>query len=123
MEQGVIDQSNAAFWNTLCGTGLAQSIELTGQQPGDLQRFDEVYLGLYPYLRDYVPQDLSGKKVLEIGLGYGTLGQLLVERGADYHGADIAAAPVAMMRKRLEWLGKPAANARQASVLELPWED
>jgi SAM-dependent methyltransferase len=123
VEQEVLDQSNAGFWETLCGTGLAQSIGLTGQERDDLRRFDDVYLGHYPYLQRYVPADLSGKKVLEIGLGYGTLGQLLAERGADYSGADIAAAPVAMMRKRLEWLGRPVDTVRQASALELPLED
>ena len=48
---------------------------------------------------------------------------MLAERGADYSGADIAAAPVAMMRKRLEWLGRPVDTVRQASALDLPWED
>jgi SAM-dependent methyltransferase len=123
MSQELLDESNAAFWDTLCGSSLARSVGITGREPDDLRRFDEVYLARYPYLQRYVPQDLSGRKVLEIGLGYGTLGQLLAERGADYHGADIAAEPVAMMRKRLEWLGKPVDNVRQASVLDLPWSD
>jgi SAM-dependent methyltransferase len=121
MSQQVIDKNNAAFWDTLCGSNLARSIGVTGRDPDDLHRFDEVYLARYPYLESYVPQDLSGKTVLEIGLGFGTLGQLLAERGADYHGADIAAEPVAMLRKRLEWLGKPG-DVRQTSVLELPWK-
>ena len=122
MKQELIDESNAAFWDTLCGSNLARSIGITGRDPDDLRRFDEVYLARYPYLEPYVPRDLSGKKVLEIGLGFGTLGQFLVDRGAEYHGADIAAEPVAMMRKRLEWLGRPG-DVRLASALELPWED
>ena len=122
MKQELIDESNAAFWDTLCGSGLARSIGITGRDPGDLRRFDEVYMARYPYLEGYVPRDLSGKRVLEIGLGFGTLGQFLAERGAEYHGADIAAEPVAMMRKRLEWLGRPG-DVRVASALELPWED
>ncbi len=44
-------------------------------------------------------------RVLEIGLGYGTVGQLLAQAGAVYHGLDIAAGPVEMMRQRLRWEG------------------
>src|SRR5205814_4952916 len=66
---------------------------------------------------------LSRKRVLEIGLGYGTLGQLIATRGADYHGADIASEPVGMMRQRLSWLGLPKDQVVQASVLELPFAD
>jgi SAM-dependent methyltransferase len=121
MSQELLDRSNAEFWDTLCGSNFAQSIGITGREPEDLHRFDAAYLARYPYLEGYVPPDLSGKKVLEIGLGYGTLGQLLAERGAEYHGADIALGPVAMMRKRLEWLGRPNDEVRQASALDLPW--
>jgi SAM-dependent methyltransferase len=123
MSQQTIDRSNAAFWDTICGTHLARSAGITGRGEDDLRRFDQVYLGMYPYLERYVPVDLTGKRALEIGLGFGTLGQLLAVRGADYHGADIAAEPVALMRQRLEWLGRPAENVKQASALELPWPD
>jgi SAM-dependent methyltransferase len=123
MSQQGIDESNAEFWDTLCGWNLAQRAGITGQGPDDLRRFDELYLGFYPYLERYVPSDFAGKKVLEVGLGYGTLGQLIASRGADYHGADIAAGPVAVMRRRLSWLGRPEDNVQQASVLELPFAD
>jgi SAM-dependent methyltransferase len=123
MSQHAVDESNAAFWDTLCGWNLAQRAGITGQEPDDLRRFDELYLGFYPYLQGYVPADFGGKKVLEVGLGYGTLGQLIASRGADYYGADIAAGPVAIMRRRLSWLGLPDGQVQQASVLELPYED
>ena len=62
--------------------------------------------------------------MLEIGLGFGTVGQILAERGSHYHGADIAAGPVAMMRDRLRGLGGSAdGSVVQASALELPWEE
>jgi SAM-dependent methyltransferase len=123
MSQQGIDESNAAFWDTLCGWNLAQRAGITGQSPDDLRRFDELYLGVYPYLERYVPSDFAGKKVLEVGLGYGTLGQLIASHGADYHGADIADGPVAVMRRRLSWLGRPEDHVHQASVLELPFAD
>jgi SAM-dependent methyltransferase len=123
MSQQAIDERNAAFWNTLCGWGNARGAGITGDGKDDLERFDAVYLDFYPYLERYVPADLRGKKVLEVGLGYGTLGQLVVRRGADYRGVDIASEPVAMMRRRLSRLGLPEEHAIQASVLELPFED
>lgn len=121
MSQQAIDTSNAAFWNTLCGWNMASKAGITGEGPDDLRRFDELYLGFYPYLERYVPADFEGKKVLEVGLGFGTLGQLLASRGADYYGVDIAAEPVSVMRRRLSWLGKPDDQSLQASVLELPF--
>jgi SAM-dependent methyltransferase len=123
MSQPAVDTRNAAFWDTLCGWNLAQSAGITGRGEDDLRRFDELYLGFYPYLESYVPEDFGGKKVLEVGLGYGTLGQLIASRDADYYGADIAEGPVANMRRRLSWLGLPENHAVQASVLELPFEE
>jgi SAM-dependent methyltransferase len=124
MSQETLDRTNAEFWNMLCGWSLAQSAGITGSQPGDLRRFDELYLTYYPYLLPYVENEpLAEARVLEIGLGYGTLGQLLAERAGEYHAVDVAEEPVAVMRKRLEWLGQPAERARQGSALELPYEE
>jgi SAM-dependent methyltransferase len=121
--QQIIDRSNADFWNTLCGWNMAQAAGITGDNPDDLRRFDDLYLSYYPYLTDYVATDLSGRQVLEIGLGFGTLGQLLASRGAEYHGVDIAAGPVSVMRRRIGGLGLPEESVRQASALELPFAD
>jgi SAM-dependent methyltransferase len=123
MEQQTVDQRNAAFWDTLCGWYMAKVAGITGESADDLGRFDELYLGFYPYLEQYVPETFEGKKVLEVGLGSGTLGQLLASRGGEYHGVDIAPGPVAVMKRRLAWLGQPEDHAQQASVLELPFED
>jgi len=124
MSQQVIDKSNAEFWDTLCGTSLARAAGITGESEDDLRRFDEVYLDHYPYLSRYVEgEKLGGKRILEIGLGFGTLGQLLASKGSEYHGIDIAAGPVAMMRRRLGALGLPERQVQQASVLELPFPE
>ena len=123
MSHHALERANAAFWDVLCGWNLAQSAGITGRGEDDLRRFDELYLQMYPYLEGYVDRkQLAGKRVLEIGLGYGTLGQLVAERAREYHGVDIAAEPVAVMRRRLEWLDKDPALVRQASALELPYE-
>lgn len=123
MRQQAVDESNAAFWNTLCGWNMAREAGITGDGEDDLRRFDDLYLSFYPYLERYIPADLTGKRVLEAGLGFGTLGQLLASRGADYYGIDIAPEPVAVMRKRLRWLDLPEKHVQQASVLELPFDD
>jgi SAM-dependent methyltransferase len=120
-----LDRQNASFWSELCGSGLARSLGITGDEPDALQRFDEHYFALYPYLRGYVDRfDLRGRDVLEIGLGYGTLSQYIAERGAVYHGLDIAPAPVEMVRHRLRMaeLGDPE-RVQQGSALEIPWPD
>lgn len=123
MAQETVDQRNAAFWDTLCGWNMAREAGITGNGEDDLRCFDELYLSYYPYLERYVPESFAGKKVLEVGLGFGTLGQMLASRGGEYHGADIAPGPVGVMKRRLAWLGQPEEHARQASVLELPFED
>jgi ubiquinone/menaquinone biosynthesis C-methylase UbiE len=121
-----VTAANAAFWDELCGSGFAQSLGITEQTPESLRRFDAAYMAFYPYLFDYLPvATLPGKRILEIGLGYGTLGQLVAGLGTDYTGLDIAATPVSMMQRRLTWLGldEDSARAIQGSALEMPFED
>ena len=123
MTQRALDQRNASFWTSLCGSGLARQIGVTEASPESLKRFDDAYLALYPYLSEYIPTRFGNQeKVLEIGLGYGTLAQLLAERGADYHGVDIADGPVAMVTERVRRLGRnPQGRIIQGSALELPF--
>jgi SAM-dependent methyltransferase len=123
--QRAIDEENRAFWNELCGSGLARSLGITKITTESLARFDDAYMRSYPYLERYLDDlQVEGRDVLEVGLGYGTVGQILAERGAGYHGADIAAGPVAVMRDRLRWSGRPDdAAVVQASALELPWQE
>ncbi len=125
MSQTEIDSKNAKFWDELCGTNLARSLGITEPTPESLRRFDEAYLSFYPYLDRYVTTEtLVGKRVLEIGLGYGTLGQLLAARGCRYYGLDIAPNPVAMMKHRLAYLGRDASDRIQVgSALEIPCKD
>jgi ubiquinone/menaquinone biosynthesis C-methylase UbiE len=123
-EQTSIDRRNREFWDELCGSGLARHLGITEITRESLERFDRAYMDMYPYLARYLDElPVEGRDMLEIGLGFGTVGQILAARRARYHGADIAAAPVAMMRDRLRWLGEPAdESVVQASALELPWD-
>jgi SAM-dependent methyltransferase len=117
-------ESNARFWTELCGTALAQSIGLTGDEPDACERFDAAYFAYYPYLAAYLDRTVSpGDRVLEIGLGYGTVGEYLAKRTGGYVGLDVSAGPVEMLRARLRSLALPEERAVEGSALELPFED
>ena len=111
------DESNNRFWNDLCGSQLAKSLGIVGRRPESLERFDRWYLDFYPYLDRHLALDrLRGRRVLEIGLGYGTVAQRIAERGADYVGLDIAAGPVDMVQHRLSQASLKG-EAVQGSIL------
>jgi len=124
--QAQVDERNAAFWDELCGSTLAQQLGITDASLESLERFDAAYLELYPYLAGYLPgAEARGQSVLEMGLGYGTVGQLLASRGLDYHGLDIAEGPVRMVQERLSMLGidDPERRVVRGSALEIPHPD
>jgi SAM-dependent methyltransferase len=120
-----LDTANADFWDELCGTNLARELGLSDASPASLERFDRAYFDLYPYLAGYLrAPETAGRRVLEVGLGYGTVAELLARAGADYHGLDIAGGPVAMARARLERVaGARPEGVQQGSALELPFPD
>lgn len=121
--QSDVSDRNASFWNELCGTQLAKSLGVTDDSPESLKKFDDWYFAFYPYLFDHIPFDeLKGKDVLEVGLGYGTVAQRLAEAGANYSGLDIAAGPVAMVNHRL-LQSDLQGGARRGSILEAPFAD
>jgi SAM-dependent methyltransferase len=123
MNVGCIDKANAEFWDELCGSTLAREIGIRDHSSESLRRFDSAYLDFYPYLLHRVPVgDMRGKSVLEVGLGYGTLGQKIVEAGARYTGLDIAAGPVRMMAERLRRGGLDG-EAKQGNMLDCPFPD
>ncbi len=122
--QSEVDIKNAKFWSELCGSHLARVLGLKDRSRESLKLFDAAYLAYYPYLRHYVEgKDLRGRKVLEIGLGYGTLGQLIAAEQADYYGIDIASGPVELMRYRLGLVGQNGSSdkIKVGSALELPY--
>lgn len=120
-----LDERNQEFWDELCGSGLARSLGLVGRDRETLDAFDRAYFAFYPYLLGYVDRfDLPGRRVLEVGLGYGSLGEAIVRRGAEYHGLDIADGPVRMMRHRLAMLGDSGGERIvQGSAVAMPFED
>lgn len=121
IEQRDTDVRNADFWNELCGTQFAKSLGVTDASPASLKKFDDWYFAFYPYLFLHIPFDeMQGREVLEIGLGYGTVSQRLAEVGARYTGLDIAEGPVAMANLRLRQANLPG-EAQQGTILDPPF--
>ena len=117
LRQGEIDARNQTFWDELCGTQLAKQLGVFDSSPASLANFDKWYMDFYPYLERHVPfAELNGTKVLEVGLGYGTMSQKLAESGADYHGLDIAAGPVSMVNHRLAQSGLSGMAAKFSKI-------
>jgi len=117
-----VSSDNASFWDELCGSQAAQTLDIKDSSPQSLKRFDDWYFAFYPYLPQHIPFDeLDGRDVLEIGLGYGTVSQRLAESGAQYKGLDIAKAPVNMVNQRL-LQSNLSGEALQGSILSPPFE-
>lgn len=124
MNQKELNKKNAEFWDELCGTTFAKFLGINEINPENLQRFDDEYLKFYPYLNNYIELfNLKERRILEIGLGYGTLGQILATKG-NYYGIDISEGPVRMMKYRLNnrEIENPD-NIQIGSVLNLPFKE
>lgn len=121
--QTVVDRGNSEFWDMLCGSGMATELGIEDFSCESLAKFDAWYLGYYPYLDRHIPfETVNGAKVLEVGLGYGTVGQRLAQRGAVYTGLDIAQRPVALVQERLRMNALPG-TAAVGSILTAPFRD
>jgi SAM-dependent methyltransferase len=121
--QQEVDRANAEFWDEMCGTKLAMSLGIRDRSPESLKRFDDWYFHIYPYLVKHIPfASLKAKKVLEVGLGYGTVCQKLNEAGAHYTGLDIAQGPVDLANFRIGRLGGNG-QAIRGSILKAPFPD
>lgn len=118
-----LDERNSEFWNELCGSFHAKMLGITDRSPASLRKFDDWYFGYYPYLTKHIPFGaMNGKRVLEVGLGYGTVSQRIAESGARLSAMDIAAGPVEMVDYRLKQLGVEGETV-EGSVLNAPFPD
>jgi len=122
-DQAAVDQSNRQFWQHICGSKDARRFGFDGDDTRSIVNFDSWFFDFFPYLDRYIPfEDLSGRDVLEIGLGYGSVSQRLAEAGAKLTGLDIAQAPVHWLRYRLG-LKNLSGEAIQGSALAIPFGD
>ena len=81
---------------------------ITGNDPASLKKFDDWYFEFYPYLDRFINFHLlRNRDVLEVELGYGTVGQKIAKSGARYTGLDIAQGPVDGLNHRLAQRGFP----------------
>jgi SAM-dependent methyltransferase len=118
-----VDQANREFWNELCGTQLANTLGITDDSTESLRRFDDWFFEFYPYLNEEIPfNELAGKRVLEVGLGYGSVTGRLLKADVDVTALDIAQGPIGMAAHRAKLLGRTC-EAIQASILEPPFPD
>jgi len=92
MENWKYDESNAEFWDYLCGMNSVLTLGFDVSTREGIDHFDDWYFDFYPYLKVYLEEVLVGKEsVLEIGLGLGTVSRYLSERVERYVGLDVAA--------------------------------
>ncbi len=98
-----INVKNKSFWDTVCGSILAEHFNIKKHDKKSLDQYDIQYFKYYPYLEKYIPfKNMKKKRVLEIGVGYGSLSQKLFEiDGIDYTAIDIAKKPINLLKKRI----------------------
>jgi SAM-dependent methyltransferase len=109
MSPNDLANKNSDFWNEMCGTSLAKSLGITEINENTLEKFDNAYFEMYPYLKPFVSSlHFEESSVIEIGLGFGTLSQYLASRSKYYLGMDIAFNPVQMVNSRIHRLNAKA---------------
>ena len=103
-----INIKNKSFWETICGSILAEHLNIQKHDKKSLEQYDAQYFKYYPYLEKYVKlKNMKKKRVLEIGVGYGSLSQKLFEiDGIDYTAIDIAKNPINLVKKRISYSQK-----------------
>jgi SAM-dependent methyltransferase len=123
VDQSELDVKNNAFWDFICGSSQARDMGVVDDGPESLKIFDDWFMGIYPFAEGYVnPPSLKGKKVLEVGLGMGTIGQYAASFAGHYTGLDIANGPVNLMNHRLKQAGLNG-EAIVGSILDAPFEN
>jgi len=117
-----IRAASKSHWEEIpCGINLPLGEVGTREFFENLRRFK--YEVDYPEIIQFVrfPEG-AGKRVLEVGCGLGSDSQTWCEAGAKLTAIDFAEHAVNMTKYRLEQCGLPA-DVRQASALNLPFED
>jgi len=118
-----ISNENRAFWDELCGTKFAQSLGIDNANMDSLDEYDEWYFRYYPYLFKHIPlKQFAGKDVLEIGLGFGSVSQRIIESDARYQGLDIARGPADIVNRRIQF-SEGIGLTSVGSILDSPYKN
>jgi len=118
-----IDNDNDAYWSEMSGTRAAKKLGIAPNDPNSHVVFDEWFFWYYPYLANtsIIPwSDLMGKDVLEVGLGYGSVGRKAINCGAIYTGLDVARGPIDYLSETTQ---SSTPTFLQESVLSMPFPD
>jgi SAM-dependent methyltransferase len=121
------EQAVQTFWQDhACGD--AQVGGLDERYKGDYEKFFADYDQFRYQTERHIPgciEDLnvSGKRVLEIGLGEGADTEQLIRRGARWSGVDLTSESVSRVQARLTLRDLAYDELRQGSVLDLPFAD
>jgi SAM-dependent methyltransferase len=85
------DSENASYWQELCGTAAANSFGFDMSTLEGQEKFDVWYVDFYKYLFEFVDKlEVEDKRVVEIGLGLGTLSRKLASKSKYFVGIDIS---------------------------------
>ena len=115
---------NENFWNEICGTVPFRRLGLKKITPYSLEVFDKWYFNHYPYLKKYFSEDtLKDKSVLEIGLGFGSVGEYLALNSKEYTGVDLANNPVKLMQERIQLKKIKRARVQNEDAIDLSFND
>jgi len=116
-----IDESNKQYWTELSGSRAIHKLKISQGDPSGAAVFDDWFFWYYPYLDSdrFIPwNSLGDKRVLEIGLGFGTVGRRISRSGALYTGIDISDGPTQFLSQTVS---RERGHVLQASALALPF--
>lgn len=116
-----VSLANSEHWNELCGSRAARKLGITAGDPRGVRTFDAWFFDFYPYIdgEGFIPWgSLRGSRVLEIGLGYGTISRRLGDVSKHVVSLDIAPNAVTFVRDTA-----PKISPLMGSALRLPFAD
>jgi SAM-dependent methyltransferase len=121
------EQTVQDFWqNHACGDALVGGLK--ERFGGDYEKFFSDYDQFRYGVERHLPAcfdalNVTGKRVLEIGLGQGADSESLIRRGAVWSGVDLTAESVERVKTRLTLRDLPFEQLQQGTVLDLPFAD
>ena len=97
-----LSKENAKFWSEPCGITASDRLNLNPNNKTELALFDEWYISFYPYLFKYLQHfELEKLRVLEIGIGMGTVSRYLASRCLKLDLLDIAPGAIEFVKSTI----------------------